>query len=472
MITVKSSSKKRNFMMAVLLIGAFTALLTETFYNNALPTIMRTYSVTQSTGQWVSTGYQLVSGLMIPISAWMFHRFNTQKSFMTLMSIFFIGCILGFFANSFGWLLAGRLIQAVAAGSLIPLIQNVVLTIYPESNRGTVMGVIGLVVAFGPALGPTVSGWIIDNMGLKWLAGILIPLCAIILIAGIFFVRTVLSPENVKVDYISIVESSVGFGALLYGLSSIGNAGRIDLISSIFLLIGLVVLIMFGIRQLKIDNPLINLSVFRNYTFSLTTILSALSNIALLGVELVLPMYLQRVHGVSALTSGLILLPGALLEGAVSPIAGKLYDKFGIKWISIIGFGIIAVGTFPMLYFTPQTSLIIVAVSYAIRIVGVATVMMPTFTEGLNALPSKLSVHGNAASSTVRQIAGSLGTAALMTMVAFGTHLGAQENLSKVSRLNHGYWYSFLIALIMAIVGFILSFFLKVNKESHSSVKN
>lgn len=427
MLNINSPAKKRNSMLFVLLIGAFTMLLTETFFNNALPTIISQYGVSQSTAQWVSTGYQLVAGLMIPLSAWIFHKFNVQHTYFVLAAIFLTGCLLGFFANSFAWLLAGRLVQAIAAGSMIPLIQNVVLILYPEKNRGTVMGMIGLVVAFGPALGPTLGGWIIDNLGLSWLFGVLIPLTLALMVAVVVFVRPIIQLANITVDWISITESSLGFGAILYALSNIGNNGGIDTISIIAMILGLIILVLFVKRQLTIDNPLINMHVFSNWTFNLTTSLSALSNISLLGVELVLPMYLQRVHGVSALTSGLVLLPGAILEGLVSPISGKLYDKFGIRVISLFGFATVAIGTLPMLFFTQHTSLIFVACSYALRIVGIAIVMMPTFTEGINALDPSLSIHGNAASSTVRQIAGSLGTAVLMMMVAFGTQHAAQD---------------------------------------------
>lgn len=468
MLTINSSAKKRNFMLAVLLIGAFTMLLTETFFNNGIPTIISVYRVTQATAQWISTGYQLVAGLMIPLSAWMFHKFNTRHTVIVLASIFLVGSIIGFFANSFILLLLGRLIQAIAAGSMIPLIQNVVLLLYPQSKRGTIMGIIGLVVGFGPALGPTVGGWIIDNLGLKWLSGVLIPLAILLIIASVIWVHPVVASKDVHVDWLSIVESSLGFGTLLYGFSAIGNTGSLTITSASSLLIGMLILVAFGHRQLTIKNPLINLTVFKNRTFTLTTTLSALSNVALLGVELVLPLYLQRVHGLSAFQSGLLLLPGALLEGLLSPISGRLYDKYGIKTISLIGFAIVALGTLPMLFFTPTTNLVIVAASYAFRIVGIATVMMPTFTEGINALSPSLSVHGNAASSTVRQIAGSLGTAILMMLVSFGTQIGKTEHLSSVSQLNHGYWFSFLIAFLMAILGFILSLRLKSSPKKTS----
>lgn len=465
MLTEQSPARQRNAMLAVLLVGAFLMLLAETFFNNALPTIIATYRVSQSTAQWVSTGYQLVAGLMIPLSAWQFHNFNLKKTYLTLASIFLTGCLVGFFAPNFPCLLAARLIQAIAAGSMIPLIQNVVLVLYPADKRGALMGTIGLVVAFGPALGPTVGGLIIDSLGLDWLFGVLIPLTLVLIILTCFLVHPVQSQAAVAVDWPSIAASSLGFGALLYGFSAIGNAGEVTTGSLVAILVGMVILFWFCRRQLKIENPLIELRVFKNPTFDLATLLSALSNIALLGVELVLPLYLQRVRGLSALDSGLLLLPGAVLEGLLSPVSGKLFDRFGIRPVAIGGFAIVALGTLPMLFFTTHTSLVWVALTYAFRIVGVAIVMMPTFTEGINALSPQLAVHGNAASSTVRQIAGSLGMALLMTMVAFGTNSASVAHASAASRLVHGYWFAFLIAFLMALLGFVLSFWTGRNKN-------
>ncbi len=466
MITIDTPNKQKVKMVAVLIFGAFIMMLTETFFNNALPTIINQYSVSQSIAQWVSTGYQLVTGLMIPLSAWFFHRFNTKHTFISLLLIFLLGSACGFLASNFWLLLLGRLIQAIAAGAMIPLIQNVVLVLYPQEKRGFIMGIIGLVIAFGPALGPTVGGWIIDNLGLKWLFGILIPLTIILLVISLFNAKNVNKIDRTqRVDWLSVVESCLGFGALLYGFSDIGNMGTINFTNGFITIMGLVVLVFFCWRQLKLEKPLVNLSVFRNYTFNLTTILSAISNIALLSVELVLPLYLQRVHGLSAFQAGLMLLPGAILEGITSPIAGRLYDKFGIKKLSLIGYAIIILGTMPMMFFTPETNLLLVAGAYAFRIIGIATVMMPTFTEGLNALPIDLYVHGNAAASTARQIAGSLGTAVLMMIIAFGSKHVAGNNLLQAEQLNYGYRYAFLASFIFALIGFVLSFWLKSKQQ-------
>lgn len=205
--------------------------------------------------------------------------------------------------------------------------------------------------------------------------------------------------------------------------------------------------------------------VFKNKIFSITAILSAISNISMLGVELIMPLYLQNVHGVTALTSGLVLLPGALVMAILNPISGRLFDKFGIFKLSIFGYSILALGTLPMFTFGLQANLIEVSVLYDIRMAGISLVMMPTFTAGVNALSPELDIQGNAASSTVRQIAGSLGTAVLMMLVSL---FSSSNQHASLETLNNGYHAAFVVALIMAVVGFLLSFTLKNSKQKQS----
>ncbi len=461
---IRGKKYNRTMMILVMMLGSFITLLTETFLNNALPSIMKSFNINQATAQWLSTGYLMVAGLMIPLSAWLFKRFDVRKTFITFMFVFLIGSVMGYFAPNFGVLLAGRLIQAISAGSLMPLIQNVMFILYPANKRGTVMGISGIVIAFAPAIGPTLSGYIIDSFGWRYLFGILIPLTLVFILLAFIFVKSVNKTEAEKVDTPSIVYSTAGFGLLLYGFSIIGNDGKVTLATTSSMIIGLIIIYLFVRRQLKLKQPLIEVRVFKNKTFTLTAILSALSNIALLGVELVMPLYLQNVHGVSALTSGLVLLPGSLLMAVMSPISGMLYDKFGMKKLAFIGYGILTLGTLPMMFFTKNTSLILISVLYMIRISGISLVMMNTYTEGINALDQKMAIHGNAASSTVRQIAGSLGTAVLMMLISLYT-----ANSTSVSSLTTGYHAAFILAIVMSALGFILSFWLKQKKSIKQS---
>lgn len=462
---LQTHPRQRTSMVIMMLFGAFLALLTETFLNNALPTIMKELSVSQATVQWLSTGYLMVAGLMIPISAWVFKRFDVKRTYSTLMVVFLVGSIIGYLAPNFPILLTGRLIQAISAGSLIPLIQNVVLILYPTEKRGAAMGMTGIVVAFAPAIGPTLSGFLIDDFGWRSLFLVLIPLTLLVLILGMFFIQHINDVKNERMDFWSLFLSFTGFGSLLYSFSMIGNSGKITLSVVFMFLLGCGLIILFGLRQLKIPAPLIELHVFKSYTFTVTSILSAISNISMLGVELVMPLYLQNVHGVSAFTSGLVLLPGAIIMAILNPISGQLFDKYGIFKLSLFGYLVLAFGTFPMFFFTTTTNLFLIAGLYAIRMVGIALIMMPTFTAGVNALDQKLAIHGNAASSTVRQIAGSLDTALLMMLVSlFSKTTGGTTSLTS---LNQGYHAAFLVAFIMAILGWMVTFKLKRNKNTN-----
>lgn len=381
--------KKRNLMMAVILFGAFMALLAETLFNNALTNIMHSFSINQATVQWISTGYLLVVGLMIPISSWVFNNFKTKYNYLFMITLFLIGSLIGWVAPNFVILLVGRFVQAIAAGLMMPFIQNVILLLFPPEKRGLALGVTGLVIALGPTVGPTLSGIILEYFGWRNLFALLSIISVIILVVGIFFTENINEIKKTKLDFVSLLLSVVGFGGLLYSFSEIGNTGHLNLSISIIGLIGIAAIAGFVYRQNNLDEPLINTSIFKNHNFNLTTLLSTLSNIAMVGIELVMPLYLQNSRMVSALVAGLVMMPGAILMGIFNPISGGLYDKLGVRKVSIIGFAFILIGSIPMVVFNASSSLAIIIVSYALRMVGVALVMMNTFTDGINSLPTQ-----------------------------------------------------------------------------------
>lgn len=449
--------KKRNSMMAVILFGAFMALLAETLFNNALTNIMHSFSINQSTVQWLSTGYLLVVGLMIPISSWVFNNFKTKNNYLFMITLFLIGSVIGWISPNFGILLVGRFVQAVAAGLLMPFIQNVILLLFPPEKRGLALGVTGLVIALGPTVGPTLSGIILAYFGWRDLFVLLSIISVIILVVGIFFTENINEIKKTKLDFTSLLLSVVGFGGLLYAFSEIGNTGSLNLAISIIGLIGILSIAGFVYRQNHIDEPMINMSIFKNHNFNLTTLLSTLSNIAMVGIELVMPLYLQNSRMVSALVAGLVMMPGAILMGIFNPISGGLYDKLGVRRVSVIGFAFILVGSIPMVAFNATSSLPIIIVSYAIRMVGVALVMMNTFTDGINSLPTQYETDGNAASSTIRQVGGSLGTAISMTVITLGVNLASSHSSTEGSQIT-GYQFGFWLMLAVSLVGFLLSF--------------
>lgn len=463
---MKGQVKNRNLMMAILLAGAFIALLAETFLNNGLITIMEAFNVNQATAQWLSTGYLLIVGVMIPLSAWIFNRFKTKSSYLSMLIIFIVGSIICIFANNFYVLLCGRMIEAIAAGAMMPFIQNVILSLFKPEQRGLALGITGLVVAFGPAIGPTISGLILKFFNWRMLFIVLAVTSILIFLCALFKFPTINQPKPIKLDWLSFFESIIGFGIILFVFSEIGNTGKITLIQVISFIVGVVILFLFGQRQLQLSTPLLNLRVFTSKQFNLDTILSTLSNIAMVGVELVLPMYLQTTRQETALTAGLIMMPGAIIMGVFNPISGSLYDKFGIKKLSITGFFILLLGTIPMIFFNESTSTLMITFSYTLRMIGIALTMMTTFTDGINALSSDNTAYGNAAASTVRQIGGSLGTAISMMLVSLGTIISANSGVAAKLASEFGYHLAFYLMIGIAILGIILSFLISDKKNS------
>lgn len=461
----KVTGKTRSLMMAVLLFGAFVALLAETFLNNALPTIMQAFEVDQSSAQWLTTSYLLVVGLMIPMSAWIFDSFNLRRNFLTMIAIFFIGSLICVFAPNFPVLLCGRIIEAVAAGGLMPFIQNVILMMFPPEKRGMAMGITGLVIGFGPAIGPTFSGLLLKYSSWQMLFVILSAISGIVGICAIFTVKNITTPKQSTKDVISFLESIFGFGLILYALSEIGNTGKITWTLGILFVLGLIVIYLFCHRQLKMDEPLLDIRVFKNWRFDLCTILSMISNIAMVGIELVLPLYLQTTRGETPLASGLVMMPGALIMIVCNPVSGILYDKMGIKKLSLFGFLMLLLGSLPMLVFNTQTSLFVIGLCYALRMVGISFTMMTTFTASINFIGPKLTAHANAVSSTVRQVGGSFGTAIAMLVIVLAS--AVKSSASKGVALETGFHWGFILMLIFAIIGFVSSFFLPTAKEEN-----
>ncbi|UQS85119.1 DHA2 family efflux MFS transporter permease subunit [Apilactobacillus apisilvae] len=456
----------RNKMMSVILFGSFMALLAETLFNNALTGIMHSFDINQSTVQWLSTGYLLVVGLMIPMSSWVFNNFKTKNSYLFMIFTFLIGSLIGWFAPNFSVLLVGRLIQAIAAGLLMPFIQNIILMLFPPEKRGLALGITGLVIALGPTVGPTLSGIILEYFGWRDLFALLATISVIVIILGIFFTKNINTVKKSKLDILSLLMSILGFGGLLYAFSEIGNTGTFNLSVVITGIIGIVSILVFIYRQSHLEKPLININIFKNHVFNLTTLISTLSNIAMVGIELIMPLYLQNTRTVSALETGLVMMPGAILMGIFNPLSGAIYDKIGVRKISIIGFSFILVGTIPMLWFGANSNLIEIICSYSIRMIGVALVMMNSFTDGINSLDSKYTTDGNAASSTIRQVGGSLGTVLSMTFVTLGFNSVITSSGNKVIAFSNGYHFGFILMFVVAILGLLLSFLLpKINKD-------
>ncbi|MGD6963412.1 MDR family MFS transporter [Fictibacillus phosphorivorans] len=465
-------------MLAILFVGAFVAFLNNSLLNVALPTIMVDLNVKDySTVQWLVTGFMLVSGVLIPASAFLITRFSNRMLFITAMSIFTIGTALSAFAPNFGLLLTGRMVQAVGSSVMGPILMNVMLVSFPREKRGIAMGIFGLVMITAPAIGPTLSGYIVEYYDWRLLFEMILPLAILSLLFAVWKLENVMKQnKNVSLDYFSLVLSSIGFGGILYGCSTASSDGWTDTVVLSTLIIGGIALIIFILRQLKLDEPLLNIRVYKYPMFALASVIAIVNAVAMFSGMILTPAYVQSVRGISPLDSGLMMLPGAIIMGIMSPITGKLFDKFGPRALAVVGLSITAVSTYMLAHLQADSAYSYIILIYSMRMFGLSMVMMPIMTNGLNQLPTSLNPHGTAVNNTAQQVSGSIGTAILVTIMNTVTKTEAESLMSGVDpatiteastaaltqqALLSGIQYSFFVAFGINIVALVLAFFVK-----------
>ena len=441
MSEITISNKKRNTIILVMLSSAFVAMLNQTLLNTALPAIISGLEITETTAQWLITGFMLVNGIMIPMTAFLMDRFHTRSLYIFSMSAFLIGSIIAAFSPSFGLLMFARVIQAIGAGILLPLMQFTVFTLFPSEKRGFAMGLTGIVAQSAPAIGPTLTGFLIDNF--SWRAPFIVvaAIAIIAFIIGIIFVESNNETKRTELDKTSVIYSTFGFGLMLYGFSSAGNLGFSSPIVIISLILGIIIVGIFVMRQIRIDNPLLNMRVFANRTFSLSAFASMVLFIGIVGPALLIPMYIQTGLGLSAILSGLVILPGAIVN-----------------------------------FLTTDTPYWYVVIIYAIRMFAVALIIMPLNTIGINALEAKNISHGTAIINSLRIIAGAIGTAVMITILTivrsnYTEHVSGSQ--SKTEIMQHatvlGINAAFAFTAILMIIGFVLTLMIRTKKETINS---
>lgn len=468
-------------MLAVLMVGAFIALLNNTLINVAMPSIMHHFQISESTVQWLQTGFMLVNGIVIPATAFLIQKYSVRHLFLGAMGLFACGTLIAGFAPYYGVLLAGRLTQAAGAAIMLPLLMNVMLVSFPPERRGQAMGLFGLVMVFAPAAGPTLSGWIVQHYHWPVIFRLVAPIAILVWVVAWFVLRDNKEKGDISLDSLSLVLSTLGFGGILYSVGSAGNRGWSDPLVYGGLAIGLVALVCFIMRQLKLEKPMLNFRVFRYPMFSLSTAIVITMSLSMFSAMLLLPLYLQNLRGFSPLESGLLLLPGALCLGLMSPLAGRWFDRFGARGIAVAGISLLAITSFLYSQLTDSTSYYWLMTIHALRMMGISMVMMPVTTNGLNALPPHYYPHGTAMNNTIQQVAGAMGSSLLVTVMSNRTAVHAREMLAsdqlaattgpgagqaaeeliQVQAAIQGVNDAFLLSTFIALAALVLAFFIQ-----------
>jgi DHA2 family lincomycin resistance protein-like MFS transporter len=457
-------------VIRLLVLATFIVILNETIMINAIPSLMGALNITEQTAQWLSTAFMLTMAAVVPITGWLLRRVSTRSAYATAMGLFLLGTALATVAPSFAVLLGARIIQASGTAVMMPLLMTTLMHVVPEHHRGKVMGNVTLAMSVAPAMGPAISGVILNFGSWRLLFAVVLPIAALITWSGMKQLNNIGEPEPGTIDWYSVALAALGFGGLVYGLSRFhgGNTGQ----ATAIVVAGLAAIAMFIWRQLslrKLGTPLMDLRTLKHRTYTIALILMSVAFMAMLGAMILLPLYLQYIRGLSALQTGLLVMPGGLAMGLLGPTVGRLFDRFGGRVLVIPG----AIGiTLALAGFT-QVSMTMpfwqILGLHTLLMVALAAMFTPVFTLGLGAVPPHLYAHGSSILGTLQQVAAAFGTALVVTVMSTrADSLKAQGVTATIATLD-GMRLAFLIGVAISITVVITALLLpaRANNTNH-----
>lgn len=471
---------QQNRVIWLLLVAAFVAILNETTMGVAIPALIDDLGIDAVAAQWLTTAFMLTMAVVIPTTGFLMRRLTTRQLFITAMSLFSAGTLVAFLSPGFPVLLAARVIQASGTAIMMPLLMTTLMTVVPPHQRGRMMGRVSVVISLAPAIGPTVSGLLVNSVGWHWNFGLVLPIALVSLFIGARWIRNLTETGHARVDVPSVVLSAFGFGGLVFGLSQIGAGAHSapapgaeateaasPLVLIVSLAIGVVALLAFGWRQVRLqrsDDALLDLRVFRSRNFSLSVAQLIVMSMAFFGAITLLPLYLQRGLGLNAADSGLILLPGALAMGLAGPVIGRVYDRWGTRVLLVPG----AIATSGMLWIyaffaTPTTPVWLIVIVQTLLSLGLAMSFTPLFTASLGSLEPAFYSYGSAVVNTAQQVAGAAGIALLITTMS---SISAASTESAALAQSAGSRGAFLLAAIISLPIVIGAFLIKKPADS------
>ena len=456
-------------IMASLLICGFVGMFSETALNIAIANLMDVFDISAATAQWLTTGFLLTLGILMPMTGLLLQWFTTRQLFIGSVASSIVGTLIAALAFNFEMLMVARVLQAAGMGLLIPLMFNTILVVYPPEKRGAAMGFVGLVIMFAPATGPTVAGLLIEYLTWHYIFWLSLPFLIIGLFVGLKYLENVTEVTKPRIDPLSVVLSTIGFGGVVFGFSKAGEGeeGWTSAVVVASIVVGLVALALFVLRQLSMREPMMNLRVFKYPMFVIGLLMVLSCMMIILSSMIILPMYLQNGMGLSAFAAGLMLLPGSALNGFLSPHMGRLFDKYGPKWLVIPGLAVVAASLWFFSGITAASSIAFIVALHIGLMVGISMVWMPAQTNGLNQLPPELYPHGTAVMNTLQQVAGAIGTAVAISILTSGMerYLGSSSApdalVEKANAMTFGSQHVFLFAMIVTLVGLATAFFIR-----------
>jgi MFS transporter, DHA2 family, lincomycin resistance protein len=464
--TLTADTVRRNrLVINLLLVATFVVILNETLMAVAIPRLMHDLNVTAGAVQWLTTAFLLTVSVVIPITGFLLQRMNTRPIYVLAMSLFSLGTLIASLAPNLEVLILARVIQASGTAIMMPLLMTSVMTLAPPETRGATMGFISTVISVAPAIGPTISGIILNYLSWRWMFLLVLPIALGALALGARRIQNVTTPHQAPIDALSVILSALAFGGIVYGLSSIGvPAAPGTLPAGIWSAVGAVFLVVFILRQMSLQKkgyPLLDLRTFQSRNFTVSVLMMASMMMALFGTIILLPIYLQNVLGLSTLQTGLLLLPGGLLMGLLGPHVGRLYDKAGPIRLMVPGVIIVSAVLWAMTLLGSATWVGYILVGHVIMSVGFAFLFTPLFTVSLSSLKPSLYSHGSAVIGTIQQVAGAAGVALFIALMSARGSMLAARGLASADALTAGIRSGFLCGAIISLFAVGCVFFVR-----------
>ncbi len=449
--------ENKNYSVAgifiVLVFGSIITGIVSTIMTTAIPSVMNDFSIPASQAQLVTSIYSLVSGIMMLATAFIVKKYPTKRLFFIGMLLFSLGVLLCALSPTFLILIFGRILQGVGYGIIMAMTQMVILIIIPEHKRGFAMGLYGLAVMIAPVIAPVVSGIIIDNYGWRILFWIVLLMCLLDLFLGLKFMKNVLENSEQHFDLLSMILAAVGFTGVLFSVGNIGSYPFVSIHVLMYLLIGVVALIIFAIRQFKLETPLLNLRVFKTKTFTTAVIMCFILYALMNAMSTIMPIFIQTVLGESATMFGILMAPCAFIMGLLSPFTGKLYDKVGIKPLAILGCACVLISKASILFFNESSPTKILVIPLILLGFGLSGVLMNIVTFGMSDLEGSSKTDGTSILTCLRTIGAALGSAIFASILS----AGVTDQKYTLANVHNSYiWMTVLAAITLFIAIFII----------------
>lgn len=451
-------SRKRNLIFINIIISCIASSMLATALTTALPPIVKDFNISMTTGQWLTSGYSLAMAIMMPLTAFLINKFKTRNLYCIAIGIFLVGLTISAVATSFSIMMTGRIIQAAGNGILTSMAQVVILTIFPKEKMGTAMGWYGLSVGAAPVIAPTIAGLLVDNMGWRMIFVLAIIIMAVSLVYAIYVFENVLDTSNVSFDIKSFIMSAFIFGGITLGIGNIGSYGIASIYTYLPLAIGIVATISFVYTQLNLEEPFLDIRILKDKDYAVSVIGSMLLYFIMMGSSILLPLYVQQIMGISATISGLVVLPGSLAMTIISPFAGRIFDKLGIKILFVCGAICLVISNLGMYFITMETSIWIAALLNVFRCIAIGCLLMPLVTWGASKMKSNMMSHATAILTSLRTISGAIGSAvfvAVMTVASNNPIKIYGENAS-IHGINVAYLAMAFTSIILLLVGLFM----------------